>query len=154
MEEPAGIYARDSTYLERFVQLGIASDRVISVSFPEVPDEGYETAHELLDRIDRYLEGVDEIDFEDVEIAVTVPTDQRSVLETVREIPYGEQVSVEELTRMTPGLDSESDNDRILVRTAVDENPLPLLVPDHRVRNGPSAAPPSVEQKLRSLEGL
>ncbi|MFQ3294316.1 MAG: methylated-DNA-[protein]-cysteine S-methyltransferase [Halobacteriales archaeon] len=154
MEDPAGIFARDSTYLGRFVQLGVASDRVISVSFPEVPDEGYETAHELLDRIDRYLEGVDDVDFEDVEIALTVPTDQRSVLETVREIPYGEQVSVEELTRMTSGLDSESDNDRILVRTAVDENPLPLLVPDHRVRNGPSAAPPSVEQKLRSLEGL
>lgn len=154
MEEPAGIYARDSTYLGRFVQLGIASDRVISVSFPEVPDEGYETDHELLDRIDRYLEGVDEVDFDGVEIALTVPTDTRSVLETVREIPHGEQVSVEDLTRMTPGLDSERDDDRILVRTAVDENPLPLLVPDHRVRNGPSAAPPSVEQKLRSLEGL
>ena len=51
MEETAGIYARESTYLGRYVQVGIASGRVISVSFPERPDEGYETDHELLDRI-------------------------------------------------------------------------------------------------------
>jgi methylated-DNA-[protein]-cysteine S-methyltransferase len=154
MEEVAGIYARESSYLGRYVQLGIASDRVISVSFPEVPDDDHETDHELLDRIDRYLEGVDEVGFDDVEIALTVPTDQRSVLEAAREIPYGEQVSVEQLARMTAGLDAESDDGRILVRTALDANPVPLLIPDHRVRDGPSAAPPEVEQKLRSLEGL
>jgi len=154
MEEEAGIYARESSYLGRFVQLGIAGDRVISVSFPETPDDDYGTDHELLDRIDRYLEGVDEVDFSAVDVGLTVPTDQRSVLETVREIPYGEQVSVEGLTRMTPGLDSDEDDDRILVRTALDGNPVPLLIPDHRVRDGPSAAPPGVEQKLRSLEGL
>ncbi|MFT4890776.1 MAG: methylated-DNA-[protein]-cysteine S-methyltransferase [Halobacteriales archaeon] len=154
MEEEAGIYARESSYLGRFVQLGIAGDRVISVSFPETPDEDHGTDHELLDRIERYLEGVDRVDFDDVQVGLTVPTDQRSVLETLREVPYGEQASVEQLTRMTPDLDSENDDDRILVRTALDENPLPLLIPDHRVRDGPSAAPPEVEQKLRSLEGL
>ena len=154
MEEAAGIYARESRYLGRFVQLGIAGDRVISVSFPEVPHDVHETDHELLDRIDHYLEGVDDVDFADVEVGLTVPTDQRSVLETLRGIPYGEQVSVEQLTRMTPDLDAENDDDRILVRTALDENPVPLLIADHRVRDGPSAAPPEVEQKLRSLEGL
>ncbi|HKL28587.1 MAG TPA: methylated-DNA--[protein]-cysteine S-methyltransferase [Natrialbaceae archaeon] len=154
MEEAAGIYARESSYLGRFVQLGIAGDRVISVSFPEVPDDVHETDHELLDRIDHYLDGVDDVDFTDVEVGLTVPTDQRSVLETLRGIPYGEQVSVEQLTRMTPDLDAENDDDRILVRTALDENPVPLLIADHRVRDGPSAAPPEVEQKLRSLEGL
>jgi methylated-DNA-[protein]-cysteine S-methyltransferase len=154
MEEAAGIYARESSYLGRFVQLGIAGDRVISVSFPEVPDDVHETDHELLDRIDHYLDGVDDVDFADVEVGLTVPTDQRSVLETLRGIPYGEQVSVEQLTRMTPDLDAENDDDQILVRTALDENPVPLLIPDHRVRDGPSAAPPEVEQKLRSLEGL
>ena len=55
---------------------------------------------------------------------------------------------------MVAGLDPEDDTDRTLVRTALAENPVPLLVPDHRVRDGPSAAPPDVEQKLRSLEGL
>jgi len=35
----AGIHARRSPYLERHVQLGTASGRVLSVSFPETPEE-------------------------------------------------------------------------------------------------------------------
>ena len=37
MDEVAGIYARESTYLDRYVQLGVAQGRVISVSFPTAP---------------------------------------------------------------------------------------------------------------------
>ncbi|WP_049925209.1 MGMT family protein [Halopiger goleimassiliensis] len=150
----AGIYARESTYLDRHVQLGVASGRVLSVSFPDVPDDDAESAHSILDRIFEYLDGIDPVTFDDVQVALTVPTDQRAVLEQVREIPYGDQVDVETLARMTPDLDHEDEDDRITVRTALDENPAPLLIPDHRVRDGPSAAPPAVEQKLRSLEEL
>ncbi|SER56945.1 MGMT family protein [Natrinema salaciae] len=150
----AGIYARESNYLDRYVQLGAASGRVLSVSFPEIPDDDVEDEHPFLDRIFEYLDGLEPVTFEDVQIAMTMPTDQRAVLEGVREIPYGDQVTVETLARMTSGLDHEDDDDIILVRTALDENPAPLLIPDHRVRDGPSAAPPDVEQKLRSLEGL
>lgn len=150
----AGIYARESPYLDRHVQLGIASGRVLSVSFPEVPDDDAEADHPVLDRVFEYLDGLEEVDFDDVEVALTVPTDQRAVLEQVRQIPYGDQVGVETLARMTPDLDHEDDHDVIVVRTALDENPAPLLIPDHRVRDGPSAAPPAVEQKLRSLEEL
>lgn len=153
MDEEAGIYARESSYLDRYVQVGVASGRVISVSFPADPDEGAQPDHDLLDRIAAYLEG-EEDDFRDVEVGLTVPTDQRAVLEAVREIPYGEQLSVERLARLTPELDPEDEDDLVLVRTALDGNPVPLLVPDHRVRDGPSGAPPEVEQKLRSLEGL
>jgi methylated-DNA-[protein]-cysteine S-methyltransferase len=152
MSEVAGIYARESAYLDRCVQVGIASERVLSVSFPTSLAADAEPDHALLDRIFHYLTG-DHDEFEDVEIALTVPTDQRAVLEAVREIPYGKQVSVERLAGRA-GLDPESDDDRDRVRTALDENPLPILLPDHRVRDGPSAAPPKVEQKLRSLEGL
>lgn len=152
MEEP-GIYARESPYLERFVQLGSASGKVISVSFPQSMPEGAEPDHPLLDRIFAYLEGQRE-DFSDVDVALTVPTDQRSVLEAVREVPYGENVTVIQVARMTPGLDAEADADQQLVRTALDEDPAPLVIPDHRVRDGPSGAPPDVEQKLRSLEDL
>ncbi|QLC33800.1 methylated-DNA--[protein]-cysteine S-methyltransferase [Halarchaeum sp. CBA1220] len=147
----AGIYATESTYLERYVQLGVAGDRVISVSFPKDPDEDAASDHPLFERIDAYLEGVED-DFEDVPVGLTLPTDQRAVLEKVREIDYGEQVGVEALARMTPGLDA--DEDRQLVRTALSENPAPLLIPDHRVRDAPSGAPPEVEQKLRGIEGL
>ena len=149
MNEDAGIYARESDFLDRYVQVGVASERVLSVSFPGSADVGSEYA--LLDRIFEYLAGTED-EFVDVDIALTVPTDQRAVLEAVREIPYGSQVTVERLAAMTPGLDSEDDTDRDRVRSALAENPLPLLIPDHRVRDGPSAAPPKVEQRLRSLE--
>ncbi|WP_137283604.1 MGMT family protein [Halorussus salinisoli] len=152
--DDAGIFARESPYLGRYVQLGVASGRVLSVSFPDTPDEEAREDHDLLDRIFDYLDGVEDDDFEDVEVALTVPTDQRSVLERVRGIPYGEQVNVETLARMTSGIDHTDEDDLNVVRTALDQNPAPLLIPDHRVRDGPSAAPAVVEQKLRSLEEL
>ncbi|WP_121743047.1 MGMT family protein [Natronorubrum halophilum] len=150
----AGIYARESSYLDRSVQIGAASGRVLRVSFPTIPEDEAEAEHPVLEHIFEYLDGLEEIDFDDVQIALTVPTDQRAVLEQVRGIPYGEQVDVEALARMTSGLDPDDEDDIILVRTALEENPTPILIPDHRVRDGPSAAPPAVEQKLRSLEEL
>ena len=148
-----GIYARRSDYLDRHVQLGIASQRLISVSFPQTPDADASDDHPLLDRIFAYLEGVED-DFSDVEIGLTVPTRHRNVLERVREIPYGEQVSVRDLAAITPDFDPENDDDLDDVRTALAENPLPLVIPDHRVRDGPSNAPPEIEQKLRAIEDL
>lgn len=153
MDEPAGIYAREASYLERYVQIGMASGRVIAVSFPQDPAADADPEHGLLDRIVAYLEGAED-DFAAVPVALTLPTDQGAALEAVREVPYGDQVSVEELTRMTPGLDADDETDRDLVRTALADNPAPLVVPDHRVRDGPSGAPPEVEQRLRTLEGL
>lgn len=153
MDEVAGIYARESTFLDRYVQLGVAQDRVISVSFPTVPDEGAVADHELLDRIEAFLEGTED-DFADVQVALTVPTDRREVLDVVRSIPYGEEMTVEQVARATAGLDPAEESDQTLVREALDENPAPLLIPDHRVRDAPSAAPPAVEQKLRAVEGL
>lgn len=153
MGETAGIYARESSYFDRYVQVGVAQKRVISVSFPTTPDADAGAEHDLLDRIDGYLQGTED-EFSDVEVALTVPTDQRSVLETLRGIPYGEGVTVERLTRMSPGLDPEEESDRATVREALANNPTPLFVPDHRVRDGPSAVPAQVEQKLRAVEGL
>lgn len=151
--EDGGIYARESPYLERYVQIGVASGRLISVSFPGAPDEEAGDQHALLDRIFAYLEGKRD-DFADVDVAITVPTDRRQVLETLRGIPYGEQVSVEQLARMTPRLDPDDEDDLDLIRVALADNPTPIIIPDHRVRDGPSAAPPEVEQRVRSLEGL
>ncbi|MFC3957985.1 MGMT family protein [Halovivax cerinus] len=152
--EDAGIYAREVPFLDGYVQVGIASGRVLSVSFPAQPDADATSDHPVLDRIVEYLDGVSDVSFDDVTVALTVPTDQRSVLEQVRTIPYGESIDVAGLAAMTPDVDPDDEDDLILVRTALEANPAPLLIPDHRVRDGPSAAPPSVEQRLRSLEGL
>jgi methylated-DNA-[protein]-cysteine S-methyltransferase len=151
MDDTAGIYARESPMLDRYVQVGEAQGRVISVSFPEAPAEDAESEHELLDRIEVYFEGVEE-EFTDVTVALTVPTDQRGVLETVRGIPYGTQVGVGKVASMTAGLDPDDEGDHQLVRTALVNNPAPICIPDHRVRDGPTAAPADVVQTLRNVE--
>jgi methylated-DNA-[protein]-cysteine S-methyltransferase len=145
-----GIHARESDYLERCVQIGVAGDRLISVSFPQSAESESED-HDLLDRIFAYLEGRED-DFGNVNVVLTVPTDQRAVLEATRGIPHGEQVDVAALARTSAGIDPEENVET--VRTALAGNPAPLVIPDHRVRDGPSAAPPEVAQRLREVEGL
>jgi methylated-DNA-[protein]-cysteine S-methyltransferase len=149
--DAAGICARESEYLGRYVQLGVAGDRVISVSFPETAPADAETEHDLLDRIDDYLAGAED-DFDDVTVGLTVPTEHRKVLESVRNVPYGEQITVKRVLSMTPDVDADSDDDVATARTALAENPVPLFVPDHRVRDGPSGAPAAVAERLRDLE--
>lgn len=153
MAEDAGIYARHAEHLDRYVQIGVAGDRVLAVSFPKTPDDGAAEEHPLLDRIDAYLRG-DQNDFGDVTVALTMATDRRGVLERLREVPYGERTTVERLARMVPGLSDDDPDDQRLVREALDDNPAPIFVPDHRVSDGPSGAPADVVQKLQALEGL
>ena len=144
--DDAGIYARESDALERAVQLGVAGGRVISVSFPDAVPADAERDHPLLDRVFAYLDGTED-HFDDAPVALTVPTDQRRVLDAVRNVPYGETVSVARIARMA-GLD---DEDLRTVETAIRENPTPLLVPDHRVE-GPGATPDDVARRLRAIE--
>lgn len=153
MDDTAGIYARDMPFLDHVLQIGIAQERVLSVDFPATAPADATPEHALLDRVEAYLEGTAD-DFADVTVALTLPTDQRAVLEAVREIPYGEQVSVAQLARMVPELDPDDEADLNLVREALDANPAPIFIPDHRVRDGPSGAPADVEQKLRAIEDL
>lgn len=153
MAETAGIYATESLYLDRFVQIGMAGDRVISLSFPRDQPADAAGSHPLINRIERYLDGTRE-SFEDVKLAMTVQTDHRHVLSTVRTIPYATQRDVESVARMTPTLSADEPADIDTVRNALDANPVPLIIPDHRVRDGGSGAPADVEQRLRALEGL
>lgn len=148
--EDAGIYARESALLERTVQLGIASGRVINVSFPETAPADAESTHPLLDRVFDYLDGAED-QFSDVELALTVPTEQRRVLEAARNVPRGETITVERLARLA-GLDDEDEEDLLTVRTALQENPTPIFVPDHRIRDANGATPSRVAETLRSIE--
>ena len=152
MSDAAGIYARESTYLDRHVQIAVAQRRVISVSFPTEPDPDAEPGHDLLDRTEAYLGGEPD-EFDDIRVALTVPTDQRAVLETVQTVPYGETATVEQIARMTPGRDLDEDHGSE-VRTALAANPAPLFIPTHRVRDGPGSEPAGVAAKLRAVEGL
>ncbi|WP_373190243.1 MGMT family protein [Halolamina sp.] len=148
--EDAGIYARESTVLGHVVQLAIASGQVIDVSFPtEVPNDT-EADHPVLDRVFDYLDGAED-EFQDVETAITVPTAQRAVLEAVQQIPYGETGTARQVAHMA-NLDPDDEDDAQTLRTALRRNPVPILVPDHRVENTPGATPEDVAVALRNVE--
>ena len=145
-----GIYAHRFDALDTVIQLGIASGQVIDISFPEsVPDDA-ETDHEVFESIEAYLDG-DRLALTEVEIALTVPTDQRQVLDALQNVSAGNTVTVERLTKLA-GLDPESETDHETVRTALRENPIPLVIPDHRVRDAEGATPATVAETLRRQE--
>jgi methylated-DNA-[protein]-cysteine S-methyltransferase len=146
----AGIFARRFDSIDSVVQLGVASGRAINVSFPEDVPEDAETDHELLDAVDSFLDG-DPTAVNEAEIGLTVPTDQRAVLEALDSVAPGSTVTVSRLARIA-GLDPGDDGDIGTVRDALRNNPLPIFLPDHRVRDGQGATPPQVAAALRRLE--
>ncbi len=148
----SGVFARAYDEQDCVVQVGFAGGRVIAVSFPErVPDDAT-TEHALLDRIGDYLRGGRET-FDDVTTGLTVPTDHRRVLEALGDVPYGESVSVSRVTRLA-GFDDNDPDDLELVTTALRENPIPILIADHRVEGGPYATPAEPRTTLRRAEGI
>lgn len=147
-----GVFAREYDALDSAVEVGFASGRVISVAFQPTPSADADSDHELLDRIADYLDGVEE-PFDEFEVALTVDTDERDVLEKVQQVSYGEEVSVSQLARLA-GKDPNEADDVELVRDVLRENPVPLLIPDHRIRGGPYATPRPVRRTFRELEGI
>ncbi|SFR38050.1 MGMT family protein [Halogeometricum limi] len=146
----AGVFAREFDGLDRAVQLGVASGSVISVSFPASLPSDAEPDHPLLDRVDDYLAGSED-HFDDVPVALTVPTDHRRVLDAVRKLPYGETLELRRVMRMAD-LDPDDEDDVATARAALRENPVPLFVPDHRVSDASGATPDAVARQLRRLE--
>ncbi|WP_410765394.1 MGMT family protein [Haloferax sp. DFSO60] len=148
----AGIYARELPSLGRSVQIGVVSGKLISVSFPESLPDDTESDHPILDSVVAAIDG-DDVDFSSVEVGLTVPTDQRAILEALRNVPRGKPIDVSLLVRMA-GLDPEDDASVQAVERTLASNPIPVVIPDHRVTDGPSAAPDSVVAALRRAEGI
>lgn len=148
----SGVFARRYDELGRAVEMGFAGGRVIAVSFPAEPPADADGDHELLDRVGDYLRG-ERDEFTEVTVGLTVPTAQRDALEALRTVPYAESVSVSRLTRLA-GFDSNDPDDLDAVTEALAANPVPVLVPDHRVDGGPYATPSDVRTALRRAEGL
>jgi len=146
-----GVFARRFDRLGRAVEVGVASGRAISVSFPESPAADAGSDHALLDRVGQYLDG-ERVDPAEAPVALTVPTDARRVLEAVRTVPHGESATVREVLRLA-GMDPEEDEESA-VRDALRGNPVPLFVPDHRVAGDAGATPAAVRGTLRAIEGL
>lgn len=146
-----GVFAGHSTSLDRWVQLGIASGNVINLAFSAERPEGVADDHPLLERILAYLDDGQEVDLSTVEIALTVPTEHRHVYETVRAIPFGTERTVADVVALTATLESDEEG---AVRTALAANPIPLLIPDHRVEAIDGSTDAEIRRRLRDLEGL
>ena len=145
-----GVYAQRFDELDTVIQLGVASGQVIDVSFPDVVPDDAAADHEVFTLIDNYLDG-DRLALTDVEIALTVPTDHRQVLSALQNVSAGNTVTVSRLARLA-GMDEDSEADQTTVRDALRDNPMPLLIPDHRVRDTQGATPPDIAATLRELE--
>jgi methylated-DNA-[protein]-cysteine S-methyltransferase len=148
--EDAGIYARESDRLGRPLQIAVASSQVIDVSFPEEIPSDAAAEHPILDRVFDYLDG-EKDEFADVDVAITVPTDQRAVLKAVCQIPYGETGNTRQVAHMA-NLDPDDEDDAATIRAALRANPVPIFVPDHRVDDAPGATPSDVAATLRRIE--
>lgn len=153
MMDESGIEYRWSEYLETHVQVGLASGSVVSVEFTDEPD-GEECASgegsDVLKAVFAYLNGEAETTL-DLPYALTVSGVERRALERTRDLPYGTTVTYEQFASSI----GEDEVER--VREAVYENPVPVVLPSHRVVAetgvGGFAGPRGVKRRLLELEG-
>ena len=110
---------------------------------------------ELFKLFDRYFAG-EELDFEGVEVSLDATPFQLSVWQALRKIPYGRVVTYGELAS-----DIGSNGGARAVGTACAKNPLPIIIPCHRVVSaggalgGYSAGDGTqVKRRLLALEGV
>lgn len=155
MQEPnpgagSGIHYRYSPYLETSIEVGIASDKVVSLQFTDSPN-GEENNSGVLDDVFRYLDG-EEIEFSRYEVGLTVTGLKRRALMKTRRISRGSTVTYEEFAASLGDKDSFNE-----VRKVVDSNPVALLLPSHRVVSesglGGFTGPKRVKKRLLELEG-
>jgi methylated-DNA-[protein]-cysteine S-methyltransferase len=158
MVAESGIEHRWSEYLERYVQVGVASGSVVSVAFVDEPDgDSVERAEgegsDALRAVFAYLDGGGATP--DVPYALTVSGVEREALERTRDVPYGTTTTYEGFAASIGEADDEEEVAR--VREALHDNPVPVVLPSHRVVAedgvGGFAGPREVKRRLLELEG-
>ncbi len=127
--------------------------RAVLKRFPDgvESDQSFKTVRTLLHR---YLKG-QPVDFRDVEIDISdLSAFTQRVLEELRKIPYGETRSYLDIARC-----AEGPSGGRAVGQAVKRNPIPIIVPCHRViRHDGSLGGFSLGEKIKKrllfLEGV
>lgn len=151
-EGDSGVFIGYSESLERWIQLGIASGNVIQLTVL-TDSPGPSDSHPILDRVLAYLDKEDGHTVSEIPIALTVPTQQREIYQTVREIPYGHEWAVSDVVARTAVLEP-GEGSIGSVRECLTANPIPILIPDHRVSDSSGSLEPAVRERVRSIEGL
>jgi len=161
MAAESGIEHRWSEYLGRYVQVGVASGSAVSVAFVEQPDDGSvergeNEGSDALRAVFAYLNGGGATP--DVPYALTVSGVERRALERTRDVPYGTTTTYDEFAASIGETDEEEGDGGVArVREALHDNPVPVVLPSHRVVDeggvGGFAGPREVKEKLLELEG-
>ncbi|MFP4188462.1 MAG: methylated-DNA--[protein]-cysteine S-methyltransferase [Halobacteriales archaeon] len=157
MGATSGIEHRWSEYLETYVQVGVVSGSVVSVRFVNEPGEESDERAEgqgsdALRAVFAYLNGEVETT-PDVPYALTVSGVERKALERTRDVPYGTTTTYAEFAARV----GEGDDEGVArVRDALHDNPVPIVLPSHRVvaedSVGGFAGPRRVKERLLALE--
>lgn len=115
------------------------------------PAEPTPTIAVVIDRVRRMLDG-ERIDLADVAVALDVPDFERRVYEALRQVPPGETITYGALAERvgSPGAAQA-------VGAAMGRNPIPVIIPCHRVlagsgKSGGFSAPGGVATKFRILQ--
>lgn len=105
----------------------------------------------IIARVRRMLDG-ERIDLADVPVALDVPEFERRVYEALRQVPPGETITYGALAQRvgSPGAAQA-------VGAAMGRNPIPVIIPCHRVlagsgKSGGFSAPGGVATKFRILQ--
>lgn len=118
---------------ERLIELDIKTDGIYMIKkslTARYPDgaESPEYFHKLCKLLDRYLKG-EQVDFDDVDVDIShLGIFTGKVLEELRRIPYGEVTSYGRI-----GKRLGYKNAARAVGQAVGRNPVPIIIPCHRV---------------------
>lgn len=147
----SGIEYRYSDYLETYVQVGVAGGRAVSVVFTDEPEGDEAPDGEGTDALEAVFEYLgDGGATPDVPYALTVSGVERRALERSRDLPYGTTLTYEEFASSI----GEEDVER--VRDALHDNPVPIILPSHRVVAkdgiGGFAGPRRVKRRLLEME--
>lgn len=147
----SGIEYRRSEYLDTYVQVGTASGRVVSVVFTDDPEGDELPRGEGSDALEAVFEYLgDGSATPDVPYALTVSGVERRALERTRDLPYGTTVTYDDFAA------SIGEDDVARVREALHDNPVPIVLPSHRVVDedgvGGFAGPREVKKRLLEME--
>lgn len=149
MAAATGIFAARSTWLDAWIQLGVASGRVISLTVRDSEPDDHQGQHPALDRVVAYLDDAERDSLADITIGLTGPTSHRAIYETVRTIPYGTAWELEQIVSRTPAEIDTSEG-----RHAITDTPIPIIIPVHRVLVDPGPTAQCITDALRERESI